>query len=399
MQAVPLHHQAPRQLGSSASTQLRGAQSAQATQNVLTEPGFSAPCRAAATLVGTGLAAVAMRSSKRGQRRMAAAAATATVTEATASPAWKGNVPSQSSLPRNADGTIDYTSIDRSPVSQVLMNTTRQQLAKEAGRDSSTAGYGGLIELAREVNDAEGTAEEVQRRARNVFEGLLPALYLGWIPGLWRSLVQPNVQPWVANTAFFYVFYLLFPWLMGPMEGDDYMDVEVPQNWRNVLPFLPQTIRVPQSVKAERCRFLENSQCASVCVNTCKVPSQEWLRDDFGMEIHIQPNYDDFSCRWKFGVKAPPLAEDEAVMVPCFTKCPSTIRGTKDALSLREKILREEEDRRLAAAVAELTPGGTANSVDSLEERRGKVGASGKCWSVAEDRPDARAKVLTSSSS
>ena len=61
----------------------------------------------------------------------------------------------------------------------------------------------------------------------------------------------------------------------------------------------------PQAVKAERCRFLESTQCASVCVNTCKVPSQQWLGQDFGMPIHIQPNYDDFSCVWRFGVEPP----------------------------------------------------------------------------------------------
>jgi hypothetical protein len=60
-----------------------------------------------------------------------------------------------------------------------------------------------------------------------------------------------------------------------------------------------------------------------VCVNSCKAPSQQWLGEDFGMDLHIQPNYDDFSCQWKFNVKPPPLYEDAAVMVPCFTKCPS----------------------------------------------------------------------------
>eukprot|EP00971_Amphidinium_carterae_P140258 2778881-Amphidinium_carterae.1 len=128
--------------------------------------------------------------------------------------AWQGSQPVQSSLPINADGTVDYTSIDNSPISQVLMKTTRDCLAEEAGRESSLPGFEGLVELARGVNDEEGTAEEVQTRARRVFEGLLPGLYLGFIPPLWRSLVQPNVPAWTANTAFFYVFYLLFPWLM-----------------------------------------------------------------------------------------------------------------------------------------------------------------------------------------
>jgi len=42
----------------------------------------------------------------------------------------------------------------------------------------------------------------------------------------------------------------------------------------------------------------------------------------------LRPNYNEFSCRWRFGVEAPPLEEDEAVMVPCFTNCPSEL-GTE----------------------------------------------------------------------
>jgi hypothetical protein len=47
--------------------------------------------------------------------------------------------------------------------------------------------------------------------------------------------------------------------------------------------------------------------------------------------VWLQPNYDDFSCQWKFNVQPPPLAEDEAVMVPCFSKCDSAVKGQKDA--------------------------------------------------------------------
>jgi len=252
-----------------------------------------------------------------------------------------------------------------------------------------------MMELVREVNDMEGTAEQLQKRARGVFEGILPSLWIGWVPPLWKQYIQPYVPSWLTSFSFFVVFYLLFPWLMGPMEGEDFVEVEVPQSLRSVLFFLPATVRVPQSVKAERCRFLEQAQCASVCVNSCKVPSQEWLRDDFGMDLHIQPNYDDFSCRWRFGKPAPPLMEDEAVMVPCFSRCPSQFKGTKDALSRREKMLRAEEDERLARAVAELTPDGTALSTASLELRGEAVGQAGKCWSVDEQRPVRRAAAAT----
>ena len=38
---------------------------------------------------------------------------------------------------------------------------------------------------------------------------------------------------------------------------------------------LPLRWRVPQAVKAERCRFLETAQCASVCVNSCKAGGEQ----------------------------------------------------------------------------------------------------------------------------
>jgi len=315
---------------------------------------------------------------------------------ASRSPAgWRGDALKQSSLPFLPDGSVDYSSIDSNPVSQVLMGTVRSLLAKAAGRDSPTPGYAGVIELVREVNDMEGTADQLQKKARKVFEGILPSLGIGWIPPIWKSYIQPYFPEWAANSSFFLVFYLLFPWLMGPMEGDDFEEVEVPQSLRNILFFLPASVRLPQTVKAERCRFLEQSNCASVCVNTCKVPSQEWLGDDFGMKVHIQPNYDDFSCRWRFGTQPPPLMEDEAVMVPCFSNCPTKIKGSKDAFSLRQKIL-AEEDERLARAVAELTPDGTAWSDESLSTRSKVAGQAGKCWSVDEKREVRREEVVTS---
>lgn len=118
------------------------------------------------------------------------------------------------------------------------------------------------------------------------------------------------------------------------------------------------------------------------------------------MPLHIQPNYDDFSCRWRFGVEAPPLEEDEAVMVPCFTNCPSEFKGTKDALSMRQKLRADKEaeeleasNDRLVRALAELTPDGSALSQEALEERVEVVKAAGKCWSVDAERAKKRAAL------
>lgn len=238
-----------------------------------------------------------------------------------------------------------------------------------------------------------------------MFKGILPALYIGWIPPLWKKFVDPNAPKWVTGYSFHLVFVTLFPWLMGPMEGAEYEDVEIPEKMRKTFPFLPKSVSLPQAIKAERCRFLETSSCASVCVNSCKVPSQEWLREDFGMNLHIQPNYDDFSCVWSFNKEPPPLEEDAAILVPCFTNCKSEFKGEKDALKqvMRMKagvgISKDGVDkytgdtleaiakRASLKAIEEATiADGTANSTEMFKDRVEKVQAGGKCWSVDTER-------------
>ncbi|KAK3250117.1 hypothetical protein CYMTET_40483 [Cymbomonas tetramitiformis] len=324
--------------------------------------------------------------------------------------AWRGDDVKKSSLPILPNGKVDYTSIDRSPISMVLTATIRKLLVAEVGKDSDPrpwTEFDAVLTPVREVNDMVGTAEDVQGRARRVFEGILPALGIGWVPPLWRKFVQPAAPQWLSNYAFVLVFTNLFPWLMGPMEGVDHVDVPLPKALRDTFRNLPETIKLPQTVKAERCRFLESSSCASVCVNSCKVPSQNWLRDDFGMNMHIQPNYDDYSCQWKFGLVPPPLAEDEAVMVPCFANCPSEYKGEKDAIRQRMRAaagfgiengvdkytgetLEQIAARASALAVSDaqlsITKDGSANSEDTLQLREEVVRGGGKCWSVDEER-------------
>jgi hypothetical protein len=324
--------------------------------------------------------------------------------------AWRGNVPKQSSLPTNpVDGSVDYSSVDASPISYVLTRTIRGLLVNEVGEDKDPRPWNefeGIMTSVREVNDMKGSARDVQIRAKRVFAGILPALGIGFIPPIWKRYIAPKTPAWLTNYAFVIVFTNLFPWLMGPMEGVDHVEVPTPDWLRKTFANAPKTIRVPQAVKAERCRFLETSQCASVCVNTCKAPSQEWLKEDFGMDLHIQPNYDDFSCQWKFNVVPPPLSEDAAVMVPCFTKCDSEFKGEKDAFRQRVRVskgvgivdgvdtytgetLEQIAARASAQAVADANAfyaDGTAANEASFRDRTDDVQSSGKCWSVDDAR-------------
>jgi hypothetical protein len=349
------------------------------------------------------------------ERRVTAHAASASAQDPGACSAWRGDTPPQSSLPVNADGSVDYSSIDASPISKVLIRTIRGLLVEEVGKDTDPRPwdvFDAVLTPVREVNDMDGTARDVTVRAKRVFAGILPALYIGWVPPIWKNAISKVAPQWASNYAFVLVFTTLFPWLMGPMEGIDHVDVPVPEALRKAFKFLPETVKVPQAIKAERCRFLEQSGCASVCVNSCKAPSQEWLGEDFGMDLHIQPNYDDFSCQWKFDVKPPPLYEDAAVMVPCFTNCPSEYKGEKDAWRQAARIKsgfgvengvdvytgetleaiarRASEAAKADAALVPSAGGyatdGTAVSEKGFIDRVETVKSGGKCWSVDEAR-------------
>ena len=348
------------------------------------------------------------------ERRVTAHAVSASTEDPSACSAWRGDTPPQSSLPVNADGSVDYSAIDASPISKVLIRTIRGLLVEEVGKDTDPRpwdNFDAVLTPVREVNDMDGTARDVTVRAKRVFAGILPALYIGWVPPIWKNAIRKVAPQWASNYAFVLVFTTLFPWLMGPMEGIDHVDVPVPESLRKAFRFLPETVRVPQAIKAERCRFLEQSGCASVCVNSCKAPSQEWLGEDFGMDLHIQPNYDDFSCQWKFDVKPPPLYEDAAVMVPCFTNCPSEYKGEKDAWRQAARVrsgvgivdgvdtytgetLEAIARRASEAAVADaefaeaggMATDGSAVSEKGFIDRVDTVKKGGKCWSVDEAR-------------
>jgi len=300
---------------------------------------------------------------------------------------------------------VDYRSIDALPQSQLLIAVLRRLLVAEHGSDPGrgsvpSTSFDGLMPLVRLVNDRPGSAASVQAAARRVFQGILPSLLLGWVPAAWRAAVRPRTPPWLQHFSFVLVFTTLFPWLLGPVAGVEEVEVEAPAGLRPLLTALrlPTLWRVPQAIKAERCRFLEAAQCASVCVNSCKVPSQEWLGDDFGLDLHIQPNYSDFSCVWSFGKPAPPLADDEALMVPCFTKCDSADKGQKDASRQAARLRRGvgvvdgvdtytgESLASIAARASEGALRDAALKQADCEQRTAAVAQQGKCWSVDDER-------------
>jgi len=81
-----------------------------------------------------------------------------------------------------------------------------------------------------------------------------------------------------------------------------------------------------QGVLVKRCRVLEETKCASICLNVCQVPTQRFFTEEIGLPMTMLPNYDNFECQFVFGRNPPPPAESDIFVTPCFQQCPSAAK-------------------------------------------------------------------------
>jgi hypothetical protein len=81
-------------------------------------------------------------------------------------------------------------------------------------------------------------------------------------------------------------------------------------------------------VYIEKCRYLEQSGCVGMCINMCKLPTQAFFTQDFGIPLTMTPNFEDLSCEMVFGQVPPPLETEAAYHQPCLAHQCSTARET-----------------------------------------------------------------------
>ena len=99
-------------------------------------------------------------------------------------------------------------------------------------------------------------------------------------------------------------------WLMGECEI-------------NTVPVDGGQLGVDQGLLVKRCRFLEESGCASVCVNSCKIPTQNFFMQDMGLPLTMEPNYETYECQFSFGRTPDATTESVAQSTPCLARCPT----------------------------------------------------------------------------
>ena len=223
--------------------------------------------------------------------------------------------------PPAADPQAKWYASDAGPLGRLVdlacESAFRSSLAREAGGDDNTPGFDGIINLAQKLVAVEPRSAAATRiRARGVLRGLFP----DWPPA--PGAEQPGLLWWFTR-----LFARPFPefsaklnakvtwaaggWLMGPLELRDLEETPEVGDGTNQLVFV------------KRCRFLEQSGCASVCVNACKFPTQDLFNGDMGVPMRIEPDYETLSCSFKFGVAPSVDDEIDALNTPCFAACPS----------------------------------------------------------------------------
>jgi hypothetical protein len=169
-----------------------------------------------------------------------------------------------------------------------------QKMSRVLGSRTTLRGYDGFVDLSLQM--AKGRDAQAQQAViAVVLQSLVPSPVLAAI----RYLFSPTrlvceLNAWFATQ--------LFVWLVGPCEV---RSVEVKDPQGNVT-----TQR--SGVHIKKCRYLEQSGCVGLCVNLCKLPTQTFFTEGFGIPLTMTPKFEDLSCEMVFG-QVPPELETEAV--------------------------------------------------------------------------------------
>lgn len=221
-----------------------------------------------------------------------------------------GNNPLRTVAGPDLETKPDYENI-HGPFGKTLdtlfLKIFRSKMAEKVGVDSSLPkdDYQGLMELASAMNSRYSDRTKVQKIAQEILRSLFPS----WLPGQYAILFSKpfpefsaRMNAWATKVG--------GTWLMGECEVND---VEI--NGK---------IYKDQGLLVKRCRFLEESGCASVCVNACKIPTQNFFIEDMGLPLTMTPDYESHECQFSFGRLPTPQEEIDAKSTPCLSRCPSS---------------------------------------------------------------------------
>jgi len=193
-------------------------------------------------------------------------------------------------------------------------------------------GYEGMMDMVRELHQTSSTPAEAVARARrtlvNLFPDFPPSLKPG-LPGLlyWFQILFAGPFPAFSAKLNTRVTSLAAQWLMGPCEVLDLDSTSSSSLPSSPPPLLAAGDGSSQLLLVKRCRYLEEGNCASLCVHTCKLPTQQFFNEDMRVPMRMIPDYETYECRFEFGVRPTSEDEQDAKDIPCFSACSLKGRG------------------------------------------------------------------------
>ncbi|KAG4975513.1 hypothetical protein AAZX31_13G001300 [Glycine max] len=155
--------------------------------------------------------------------------------------------------------------------------------------------YESFVDVSRRVMQRRSRIQQ-QQVVREVLLSMLPP----GAPAQFRKLFPPTKWAAEFNAALTVPF---FDWLVGPSEV---VEVEI------------NGVKQKSGVHIKKCRYLENSGCVGMCVNMCKIPTQDFFTNEFGLPLTMTPNFEDMSCDMVYGQSPPTFEEDPVSKQPCY---------------------------------------------------------------------------------
>jgi len=236
--------------------------------------------------------------------------------EATSAAAAAAAGESEEGQPLVADCALDSKSFDDSPLDKLLLGIFRDLVTKNTGGVSSPkAGIEGLLEQGRTYMTQPGqTAEAQHAMVKNTLGGLmtpvLPPFYRifmgGIVPQLGTDLDGKQFGPWFyAPWLTSVVTPTFFGFLVGPSRPNTRKDGQ----WGGLV--------------VEKCKFLQESGCKGLCLHQCKLPAQEFFKEELGLDLTVSPNFVTQECQWSFGEVPLSPEEDPSFPTGCLVGCES----------------------------------------------------------------------------
>ena len=171
------------------------------------------------------------------------------------------------------------------PLDAAMLTAFRWQLQQQTAEVVATPGFEGMIEELRHYQARANLSEqqEVGFRTMVALGGPIPATFK-FIAS--RTDWGPGALAWWTSK------------LLGFLVGD-----------------LTRTQRKAGDTRTggvlvERCAVLEQSGCKGTCVHMCKVPTERFFAERWGMPLHMAPNFETCQCQLSFGEAPPALEED-----------------------------------------------------------------------------------------